>query len=151
MRKLIGWYRHSGGMMDNITINVDQLYVVPSGNGYSCLGFDVLIERYNRLAFEMNQGEFPSVERGTLEGYTRYQVLLDAARETGRRFTCELSPQLIRLEGRRVEVVTMYDETHRFNVGKSIGWLPIHLEIHNRRSHGGPAASREYKSVRVIR
>lgn len=61
-----------------------------------------------------------------------------------------LSPQLRGLEGYRVEVVTVYDETRRFIVGKSTGWVPCHLEIANRRSHGGGAAEKEYRSVRAL-
>jgi len=62
-----------------------------------------------------------------------------------------LTPQLVGLEGRRVEVVTTYGETRRFHVGKSTGWIPCHLEIHNARSSGGGSAEKQYKSVRVIR
>jgi hypothetical protein len=138
-----------------ITLNTEQeLYVIPqSGGGYSCLGFDVLIERYNRLAIELNDPQYPQFspqERGTLDGYARYTALLDSARKSNRRFTCELSPQLTGLEGHRVEVVTTYGETRRFNVGKSTGWLPIHLEIHNRRSTGGGSAERTYTTVRDL-
>lgn len=139
-------------METQVTINAEQgLYVIPEGNGYSCLGFDVLVDRYNRLAAELGWRAFPLEERATLEGYARYRELMRAAAESGKRFTCDLSPQLIGLEGRRVEVVTDYGETRRFNVGKSTGWLPIHLEVHHHRSTGGGAAERHYKSVRVIR
>ena len=69
----------------------------------------------------------------------------DAARDLS-----DLSPQLLGLERKRVEVVTTYGEKRRFYVGRSTGWRPIHLEIHNRRSTGGPAAERHYASVRVI-
>lgn len=138
-----------------VTINQGQsLYVIPErGGGYSCLGFDVLIARYNRLAAELGEGhaQFLPELRGTLYAYGAYQRLLDRARETGRRFSCELSPQLAGLEGRRVEAVTLYGETRRFQVGKSTGWIPIHLELANARSSGGGGADREYKSVRVIR
>jgi hypothetical protein len=134
-----------------VTINAEQgLYVIPEGHGYSCLGFDVLAERYTRLAVELGRPAFPAEERGTLAGYARYRALLAEAGAAGRRFTCELSPQLIGLEGRRVEVETTYGERRRFWVGKSTGWLPIHLEVHNRRSTGGGAAERAYKSVRVV-
>jgi hypothetical protein len=135
-----------------VTLNAEQsLYVIPEGKEYSCLGIDVLIERYNRLAAEMNWRAFPLEERGTLAGYERYQILLTAARETGKRFSCDLSPQLIGLEGRRVEVTDNYGGTWRFKVGKSTGWLPIHLELANARSSGGGAACRMYQSVRIVR
>jgi len=137
-----------------VTINAGQaLYVIPEGDGYSCLGFDVVIERYNRLAGELGEGfaQFLPELRGTLTGYHAYAALLRQARETGRRFTCELSPQLTGLEGQRVEVTTLYDEQRRFKVGKSTGWLPIHLELANARSTGGVAAERRYRSVRIVR
>lgn len=54
------------------------------------------------------------------------------------------------LEGYRVEVETTYGEKRRFIVGKSTGWKPIHLEIKTRRSLGGEAAEKEYKSVKII-
>ena len=61
-----------------------------------------------------------------------------------------LSPQLIGLEGYRVEVVTTYGETRRFIVGRSTGWIPCHLEIARRSSYGGVSAEKMYKSVRVL-
>lgn len=63
-----------------------------------------------------------------------------------------LTPQLVGLEGRRVEVIDRPDEKpRRFYVGRSTGWRPCHIEIHNSRSRGGPAASPRYHSVRVVR
>lgn len=61
-----------------------------------------------------------------------------------------LSPQLVGLEGHRVEAKTTYGETRRFIVGKSTGWVPIHLELANRRSSGGGGAERNYTSVRSL-
>lgn len=58
-----------------------------------------------------------------------------------------LQPQLLGLEGWRVEVVTLEGEKRRFYVGKSTGWRPCHLEIHNRRSMGGGPADSRYASV----
>lgn len=63
----------------------------------------------------------------------------------------DLTKQLIGLEGKCVEVVTTYGEKRRFNVGKSTGWIPCHLELHNKSSRSGFAAEREYKSVRIVR
>lgn len=138
-----------------VTVNAEQrLYVIPAGSGYSCLGFDVLVERYERLAAEINLPAFwPSFPKeliGTLEGYAQYETLMSVAAGTKRRFTCELSPQLIGLEGHRVEAITTDGETRRFIVGKSTGWIPIHLEIPRRDSSGGFGASREYRSVRDL-
>jgi hypothetical protein len=61
-----------------------------------------------------------------------------------------LTPQLVGLEGKRVEVVTSYDETRRFWVGKSTGWVPCHLEILKSNSMGGSPAEKAYKSVRIV-
>lgn len=62
----------------------------------------------------------------------------------------KLSPQLIGLEGWRVEVVDNYNEKRRFIVRRSTGWMPIHLEVKTRRSLGGGAADKTYKSVRKL-
>jgi hypothetical protein len=62
----------------------------------------------------------------------------------------DLSPQLIGLEGWRVEAITTYGEIRRFYVGMSTGWRPVHLEVHNRRSRGGNAASKTYQSVKRL-
>ncbi len=61
-----------------------------------------------------------------------------------------LSPQLLGLEGWRVEVVTDYGETRRFIVGRSTGWRPCHIEISRRTAHSGVGAERKYKSVRKL-
>lgn len=73
----------------------------------------------------------------------------DAQREAARDLGA-LTPQLIGLEGWRVEVETTYGETRRFIVGLSTGWKPIHLEVATRRSMGGSGAEREYRSVRPL-
>lgn len=55
------------------------------------------------------------------------------------RSTDNLTPQLVGLEGWRVEVIDCYRETRRFIVGRSAGWKPCHIELAKRNSHGGPA------------
>jgi hypothetical protein len=132
------------------SINHEQgLYVLTCGSGFSCLGFQVAQERMERLAAEMHEVA-PVAELGTKEHYDAYTSLESRAATTGKRYSCELSPQLVGLEGWRVEVVTDYDETKRFIVGKSTGWLPIHLEVSRRSAFGGMAADRHYKSVRRL-
>lgn len=61
-----------------------------------------------------------------------------------------LTPQLVGLEGWRVEVVTTYGEKRRFYVGMSTGWRPCHLEVLTRRSLGGCGAEKEYQSVKTL-
>ena len=87
----------------------------------------------------------------TLIGMTqaKWNALPPADRE-GLRDSSDLTPQLIGLEGQRVEVVSIHGDTRRFIVGKSTGWKPCHLEVKTRRSLGGGPASREYRSVRVV-
>lgn len=62
----------------------------------------------------------------------------------------DLSPQLVGLEGWRVEVTTLYNEKRRFIVGRSSGRRPIHIELYNRRSVGGVGAEALYQSVRKL-
>lgn len=142
-------------MKNKIKINKQQkLYVIPCGGGYSCLGFQVCIDRIKALAPEL--GETVNIKSlGTLHNYKELERLQEITRQrhnaTGFRAKSGLSPQLVGLEGRRVEVVTEYGETRRFQVGKSTGWIPCHLEIARRNSSGGGAADKRYKSVTVIR
>lgn len=82
--------------------------------------------------------------------YDKWLALPPAERERSRDLT-GLCHQLKGLEGARVEVVDHDGETRRFNVGRSTGWRPCHLEIHNARSTCGAAAMPSYRSVRVIR
>jgi hypothetical protein len=63
-----------------------------------------------------------------------------------------LTPQLVGLEGCRVEVMSiMTGEKHRFWVGRSSGWQPCHIALKLRTSRGGLSCDREYKAVRVVR
>lgn len=72
--------------------------------------------------------------------------------ETGERSTAGLTPQLIGMEGARVEVVDKHGETRRFWVGRSTGWIPCHLEIARTNSSGGPAVmGAPFSEIRVIR
>lgn len=87
-----------------------------------------------------------------LQGMTqaRWSALSPAQRDSMRSFQ-NLTTQLIGLEGDRVEVVSVTGETYRFWVGRSTGWAPCHLEIHNARSFGGGPAAKAYQSVRVVK
>ncbi|MCC6818584.1 MAG: hypothetical protein IT245_06825 [Bacteroidia bacterium] len=72
--------------------------------------------------------------------YYEYMQLIEQLRNTGKRYDFELHPKLIGLEGKRIECI-MYGEKTRFIVGKSTGFIPIHLEIKTRRSSGGGGIS----------
>lgn len=75
---------------------------------------------------------------------------LSAMERDAQRDLSGLSPQLVGLEGYRVEVVDRHGETRRFYVGRSTGWKPCHLEVKLRTSTGGGPADREYRSVKQI-
>ena len=94
--------------------NEQRLYVIKESCGYSCLGFEVAQKRMERLAAEMGR-KTPAAELGTEAHYQAYLDLHSAARRNlDGASKCELSPQLIGLEGYRVEVVTDYGEKRRF-------------------------------------
>ena len=116
--------------------------------------------RYNAIAAwlrkeGLQQDDLPPDARGTMRAYTAYRTLLDRAgsycQRNKLRCPAELTPQLTGLEGKRVEVVDRHGERRRFIVGKSTGWLPIHLEIARRNSSGGPAVTgAPFQSVRIV-
>ena len=143
--------------LNTVTSNKDtKMYVIQSGNGYfSCLGFNVCIERRNALAIELDLPNLMKAHKGTLKAYNELVTLQAIARaknaETGWKSKTGLTKQLIGLEGKRVEVVTSYGETHRFYVGKSTGFIPCHIEVKQRNSHGGGAVcGAPFKSVKVL-
>ena len=141
--------------MATVTIDATQcLYVTTTdGGAVSCLGWRNAADRTTAIANELSRPDLlPTAEAlGTLEGWEQYIRALHVAEYCGRSLACNLTPQLIGLERRRVEVRSHSGETRRFWVGKSMGWIPCHIEVHNRRSLGGPPAECSYLSVRVVR
>lgn len=144
--------------MENITLNKEQaLYVIPCGGVYTCLGFQNAFDKTKAIAehYGLKRLQPNEALKGTEQGYSQYVTAIEYARaehaRTGLKCTVELSPQLIGLEGRRVEVVDVYGEKRRFKVGKSTGFIPCHIELANERSSCGISADKEYKSVKVIR
>lgn len=83
-----------------------------------------------------------------LDGMTqaRWNSLSPAGRDS-LRDNSHMTPQLLGLEGWRVEVIDAHGEQRRFIVGRSTGWRPCHLELYNRRSCGGNPARAFYQSV----
>ena len=135
-------------MSDLHSINHAQgVYVMRCGSGFSCLGFDVA-ERKRAAVLQWIGAPVAPVEKGTPEAFAAYLNAMQRGAEhnraTGKRCPADLSPALIGLEGRRVEVA--YPDGQggmfrtRFIVGKSMGWMPCHLEIKRRDSTGGAAA-----------
>lgn len=126
------------------SINHEQrLYVLPCGNGYSCLGFDYAEKVRSRVLKWLGQ-DVPPVEVGTEEAYEAYEDALAAGRQhnamTGERCLANLTPQLDIYVGWRVEVRSTDGTKRRFNVSRSTGWMPCNIEVYNRRSLGGRSA-----------
>jgi len=148
-----------------IRINREQkLYVIPCGDGYTCLGFDVCERKTKALHKELLKVYSTYKDtvlakqvtrKGTYKAYFHYRELVELAgsinKTNGHRFTCELEPRLMGLEGKRVEVTSKDGEKRRFIVGKSTGFIPIHLEIARKTSSGGPGVTLfDTDTIRVI-
>lgn len=134
------------------TVTYDHVH---AHGGTACLGFEVVAERSRRMAAELDMA-YVDHEPG-LAAFDQYTGLIDAAAarhiaDRSWRSRVELTPQLIGLEGKRVEVVDRWNQRRRFHVGKSTGWIPCHLELTRRSSSdGGAVTGAPFKSVRVIR
>lgn len=141
---------------DNVGIDPQsRLYVVKRGDTISTWGWDVVTDRCERMALNLAMDDFKAPATGTREAWDTMQVLSDALEAhheaTGEKAVYDLTPDLLGLEGHRVEVVDEEgDAPRRFIVGRSTGWAPIHLEIKTTRSMGGGGARREYHSVRDL-
>ncbi len=137
-----------------VTINKEQkLYVIEHNKHVSCLGFENLINRRNGLAKELRRPKLKLASKGSLKAYNEYLELIKIAHakhlENGWKSTSELTPELIGLEGKRVEVTYENGEKERYIVGRSTGFIPIHIGRKNVNSKGG-AAVMKFDSVRVI-
>ena len=88
----------------------------------------------------------------SLQGMTqqRWDRLSSAERDR-LRSDAGLTPQLIGLEGWRVEVVYKYGDKRRFIVSRSTGWVPCHIELKGRASSGGMAVmGAPFQSIRKL-
>lgn len=144
-----------------------RLYRVACGTGTSSCGFDALDKRARAVAEWLRDNEAgtgqhidvarrflqatgadgagPSAVPGEPAHFGLCAAVLDAgaryAAATGKQCPAELVPQFIGLEGKRVEVHYPVPDggtvRERFYIGKSAGWLPVHLALKTRRSTGG--------------
>lgn len=146
--------------MKNISINEEQkLYVIPSGDGYSCLGFDVAFHRAKSMADELGDSSVQPdpANKGTPAGYADYIRAIDAVRASGRKLglqfdegTPESVKAIIRAEigtGRALRFHIGNRETgevwlEEFDVmgilGRTTGILPAPIILKNSASSGGP-------------
>lgn len=146
--------------MYDVTLNdAQQLYVIPGNGGYSCLGYAVAMSRANAYsawlrAQGLQEDDLPSEARGCIAGYNAYEMrlrrVLECCQRKHIRCLVELTPQLIGLEGKRVEVVNDCGVRRRFQVGKSIGPIPIHLELARRGSTGCAVYGAPFQSVKEV-
>lgn len=140
--------------MKTVTINSEQqLFVIPSGDGFTCLGFMVCENKIQKLCKELDKSPV-AYTIGTMDQYETYTELVDSVRrlhvDTGFRSSSELNPKLIGLEHRRIEC-KLDGKKIKFYVGKSTGWIPCHLQIKTSRSHGGMSISNNPDSIKNIR
>lgn len=136
----------------SISSDYPDMYQIQSGKCYSNLGFDVCYKRCKKLRNELGTLMFLA-KRGTLKLYEQYLELTKMARkknkETGWESKSELIPEFIGLEGKRVEVEYSWGK-ERFYIGKSTGWIPCHLEIKRKDSHGGREVLSGFKSFKLL-
>jgi hypothetical protein len=148
-----------------VTCNDEQrLYIVDHGDHLTTLGYDVCAERTERILAELVGrlkvdekwlDEMPDVDRGTPDAWNVYMTVLEmlklACEDADEQAVYSQSPQLMGLEGWRVEVQdTPESATRRFIVGKSTGWAPCHLEILRSNADGGLPARHDYYMVTPI-
>lgn len=142
-----------------------RLFVIPSFNGkgkiagYSCLGFQNCYDKTAAIVKWLNEvtgSHFDLLEdteeaKSSLKSYSYYQMLCNIATElnaaTGIRCNAELTPQLIGLEGKIVEVEDNSGDVRKFKVGKSTGWMPIHLEVEKNQNGGCGTWGTPYRKV----
>lgn len=128
-------------MSDLHSIDAAQrLYVLSCGAGFTCLGFDVA-EARRVAALRWLKLPVPHEPKGTPQAFAAYAEAMakGAAHHaaTGKRCDHELTLELVGREGKRVEMRAPGQAPHRFYVGRSSGWMPVHLEIARRDSSGG--------------
>lgn len=134
-------------------INVkEQLYVISEGSGYSCRGWKSLDDEARGVARWLIEKEVQGIQAvlhdhvSDLGGVAHYESCLrlikhgaEYAQASGERCPVLLVPALVGFEGQRVEI-TYFGERKRFRVGRSTGWMPVHLMMRT-GAHGGEALS----------
>lgn len=82
--------------------------------------------------------------------WAKWQSLTDAERDA-QRSTAGLTPELVGLEGWRVEATFKgLDKPERFIVSRSTGWVPVHIMLKRRDSSGGMQVWSKLTSVKPL-
>lgn len=135
----------------NVTLNTEQrLYVIPCGDGYTCLSFDNARSHADQIAARLERPElaFAAGDHGSLDGYAKYLGAIDAwARSPLTRqtyFDPGTDPKAVgalescRRDGRKVRLVLGDTATGRCwldehdvvgRIGRSAGTLKVPLLI----------------------
>jgi hypothetical protein len=146
--------------MSTITINASQrLFVLPSGRGLSCLGFDVTFKRLRQFAELLGLATPKEADIGTLAQYHQYEEAQRAyiatkptatLFEPGTPLKVQALLESYRQAGDRVRLFFGDTETGRDwleeydvlgTVGRSMGPLRVPLLIARARDNGGGAIS----------
>lgn len=141
--------------------NEARLYHIDCGTGFTSLGFDVCRKWTEAIAKWLGiMPPSPSLV-GSPAYYAAYQEISEKGQQhnkrTGERCNALLTPQLVGMEGKIVEVIDHPEHLYgkepvprRFRVGKSTGWMPTHLEM-EQRAEFGDCAQPKYQSVKVVK
>ena len=138
-----------------VSLNTEQsVFVIPAQGGYTCLGFKVCQQWTPDIARELGRSDIEPTAFGTLEAYRQYEAAVEAARARvlsgGQPLQCHLTPQLVGLEAKRVEVVDQYLNGRSFVVRRSGGFIPVHLEFASERArYGDPVTGAPFYFLRV--
>lgn len=76
---------------------------------------------------------------------------LSRAEQAKARDLSKLHKPFIGLEGKRVKVYQRAGGSRRFNIGRSTGWQPCHLEIARRTSTGGAQLCVDFDRFDIIK
>jgi hypothetical protein len=145
--------------MTQVTVDNDHnCYVIHDTNtqSVSALSFSICWDRLFGIAAWLGEHSlYHGLVFGTLDVYNSYIEVcrLGEARYAAIGHPCPilLTPSLVGYEGQWVRVYEQHGRRRKFIVGRSTGWLPVHLEIKDRRAYSGhPVTGTPFRSVRVL-
>ncbi|WP_295407211.1 hypothetical protein [uncultured Thiocystis sp.] len=135
---------------------MNNFYVIQVTGGSSTIGHHVA-ERRRRQVLDwlgLPCADLPLGSDELLKAYHAAMRLGEAHHQrTGKRCPALLTPELIGLEKTRVAILDPKGrETRRFWVGKSTGWMPVHLSLPRINTRGGfPVDLDPGDQVRIVR
>ena len=153
--------------MKEITKNLkSRLFVIPAGQGFTCLGFETCFQRANQLASKLGEPLLDEKDIGKIEQFMAYQELIDKARgadlgtwfEPGTPDGVQSALERARESGARIRVFYGDSQTGQDwleehdvmgTVGRTTGPLKTPILLANARSSGGGAILTK-NVVRVI-